>query len=101
MLQVLIYLLFFVIGSILGLVLSYKKYGEPFIYNNIDIVALILSIIGWISFINFYNYFIGVALGLFLIAFVMSMRPGYGRKETLIGLIISVVIYLIRYLLVG
>jgi energy-converting hydrogenase A subunit L len=98
MLQFLIYLLVFIIGSILGLLLSYKKYTELYIINNIDIVALILSIIGWVSFINFYNYFAGVVIGLFLIGFVTSMRPGYGRKETVIGLIVSVVIYLIRYL---
>jgi energy-converting hydrogenase A subunit L len=98
MLQFLIYLLIFIIGSILGLVLSYKKYTELYVFNKIDIVALILSIIGWVSFINFYNYFVGLVVGLFLIGFVTSMRPGYGRKETVIGLFVSIIIYLIRYL---
>ena len=107
---VLIYLLVFIIGSLLGLLISYKKHTEPFIINNIDIVALIISIIGWILLIN-YGLFdlllnilgitsiIIISIALFLIGFVIGMRPGYGRYETGIGILISITIYFVLYLL--
>lgn len=48
----LVYILSFVIGMIIGLLLSYKKYTEPFVSKNVDLVALVISIIGWILFLN-------------------------------------------------
>ena len=101
-------LLSFIIGSVLGLLTSYKWHGEAFIINKIDLVALIISIVGWILLINygFLNSLIGIfppisyiAIGLFLIAFVLGMRPGYGRKETFIGICISALICIIIYLI--
>lgn len=101
----LIYVLSFVIGSIVGLVLSYKKYSEPFITRNIDMVALILAIIGWIlalnsSLIFMVPYYISITIGVFLIAMVIGMRPGYGRYETVIGFAISGIIWILRTVLV-
>jgi len=101
----LIYVLSFVIGSIVGLVLSYKKYSEPFITRNIDIMALILAIIGWIlalnsSLIFMVPYYISITIGVFLIAMVIGMRPGYGRYETVIGFAISGIIWILRTVLV-
>lgn len=100
----LIYVLSFVIGSIVGLVLSYKKYSEPFITRNIDIMALILAIIGWIlalnsSLIFMVPYYISITIGVFLIAMVIGMRPGYGRYETVIGFAISGIIWILRTVL--
>jgi len=101
----LIYVLSFVIGSIVGLVLSYKKYSEPFITRNIDIMALILAIIGWTlalnsSLIFMVPYYISITIGVFLIAMVIGMRPGYGRYETVIGFAISGIIWILRTVLI-
>jgi len=104
----LIYILVFIIGSILGLLISYKKHGEPFVYNDIDIISLIISLVGWILLFNFglFGLFgfiapeILISIALFLIALVIGMRPGYGRKETIIGIVISAIIWIISYILI-
>ncbi|KZX16585.1 hypothetical protein MBCUT_07390 [Methanobrevibacter cuticularis] len=103
-LSYLLYLLAFIIGSVLGLLISYKKHGEAFIINKIDIVSLIIAIIGWILLFNyallpFISSYILIAIALFLIALVFGMRPGYGRKETFLGIIISAIIWIISYIL--
>ncbi len=95
----LIYILSFVIGMIIGLVLSYKKYTEPFVSKNIDIVALVISIIGWILLLNsqlimLIPQYISITIGLFLVALVLGMRPGYGRFELVIGFIVSGIIWI-------
>lgn len=108
-LSYLIYILVFIIGSVLGLLISYKKHGEPFVFNGVEIFSLIIAIIGWILLFNYgfiYNIIgfispeILISIGLFLIALVIGMRPGYGRKETLIGIIISAIIWIITYMLI-
>ena len=99
----LIYLLIFIIGLISGLLTSYKKHGEPFIFNDISMIALVMAILGWVLLFN-YGLFsfifpeILISISLFLIAFVGGMRPGYGRKETIIGVIISLFIWIIFYM---
>lgn len=101
----LIYVLVFIIGSIAGLLLSYKKHMEPFIISEIDVVYLVLAIIGWFLFLNFallsfIPSFIAISIGLFLIGLVIGARPGYGRKETVIAAIISILIYLVFHFLI-
>ena len=98
----LVYLLAFVIGSILGLVLSYKKYTEPYVKKNIDIAALIMALVGWFITINYSliellipNY-LSITVGLFLIAMVIGMRPGYGRYETVMGFAVAGIIWILR-----
>lgn len=95
----LIYILAFIIGSIVGLLLSYKKHGEPFIDSKIELLPLILAIIGWVLVLNSTIFLLQIiatiSIGLFLIGLVIGMRPGYGRYETLIGIIVSVIIWLI------
>lgn len=109
LLSYLIYLLVFIIGSVLGLLISYKKHGEPFVFNNIDIISLIIAIIGWILLFNYglFSSLFGfiypeiiISIALFLIALVIGMRPGYGRKETIIAIIISAIIWVIVYLMI-
>jgi energy-converting hydrogenase A subunit L len=100
----LIYILSFVIGSIVGLVLSYKKYTEPFVRKNIDVLALILAIIGWMLALNnpllsLVPYYITVPIGVFLIAMVIGMRPGYGRYETVIGFALAGIVWILRMVL--
>ena len=100
----LVYLLSFVIGMITGLVLSYKKYTEPFVSKKIDYIALIISIIGWIlllnsQFIIYISQYISITIGLFLVAIVLGMRPGYGRYELAIGFGISAIIWIIGMVL--
>ena len=94
----LIYIISFVVGSIVGLVLSYRKYTAPFVTKKIDIVALVLAIIGWMLALNshiitFIPSYITITIGIFLIAIVIGMRPGYGRYETFIGFIISALLW--------
>lgn len=96
----LLYILSFVIGSIVGLVFSYKKYTEPFITRNIDLVALILAIIGWMlalnnSLITIIPSYVSITIGVFLIAMVIGMRPGYGRYETIIGFGLAGIIWIL------
>jgi energy-converting hydrogenase A subunit L len=98
------YILSFVIGMIVGLVLSYKKYTEPFVSKNIDLVALVISVIGWILFLNnqlimLIPQYISITVGLFFIAIVLGMRPGYGRYELAIGFIVSGLIWLVGMVL--
>jgi len=105
-LSYLIYLLVFIIGSIVGLLLSYKKHKEPFIINEVDIISLVIAIVGWVLLFN-YGLFLSligvlpeiiISIALFLIALVIGMRPGYGRKETLIGIVVSFIIWFINYM---
>lgn len=96
----LLYLLTFIVGSVLGLLVSYKKHGEIYIIQKIDIVALIAAIIGWVLLFNFALFsktlsVLIIAISLLLIGFVMGMRPGYGRKETVIGIIVAGIIWII------
>ena len=91
-----IYLLTFAVGSIIGLLYSYKQHGEPFVaVTKLNIPALVISIIGWFLAFNSGNVILS-AVGFFLGGFVMGERPGYGRKETAIGLIIAVATYLLN-----
>lgn len=91
----LIYLLTFVVGSIVGLLWSYKVHSEPYIIKGISTESLVIALIGWILVFNFTWSWILLAIGFFLIGFVLCERPGYGRKETAIGILVSVVVYLI------
>ncbi|MGX8693666.1 MAG: energy-converting hydrogenase subunit EhaL family protein [Methanobrevibacter sp.] len=95
MLDYMIYILAFAVGSIVGLVYSYKQHGEPFVaVTDINIIALVIAIVGWFLAFNSGNVILSAA-GFLLGGFVMGERPGYGRKETAIGLIIAIVVYLI------
>lgn len=95
MLDYMIYILAFAVGSIVGLVYSYKQHGEPFVaVTDINIIALVIAIVGWFLAFNSGNVILS-AVGFLLGGFVMGERPGYGRKETAIGLIIAIVVYLI------
>ncbi|MGL6297649.1 MAG: energy-converting hydrogenase subunit EhaL family protein [Methanobacteriaceae archaeon] len=109
-LSYLLYLIIFVVGAILGLLFSYKKHGEAFIVNTIDIPPLILAILGWALLIN-YGFFMAIinniillpvelfiSISILFISFVIGMRPGYGRKETAIGIIITIFIWIITNL---
>ena len=95
MLDYMIYLLTFAAGSIIGLLYSYKQHGEPFVaVTKLNILALVISIVGWFLAFNSGNVILS-AVGFFLGGFVMGERPGYGRKETAIGLIIAVAVYVL------
>ena len=99
MIEYLIYILTFVIGSILGLLSSYKKHGEPYVIKGLDIAITVIALIGWILIFNFTWSVILLAIGFFLVGFVLNERPGYGRLETVIGIVVSAVIYLIWHLI--
>lgn len=95
MLDYLIYLITFVVGSIAGLLWSYKIHSEPYVIEGIDAKSLVMALVGWILVFNCPWSWILLAIGFFLVGFVLCQRPGYGRKETAIGIIVSGVIYLI------
>ena len=95
----LIYIISFVLGSIVGLVLSYRKYTAPYVTKNIDILALVIAIIGWMLAVNgqlitLIPTYLTVTIGIFLLAMVLGMRPGYGRYETVIGFTLSAIVYI-------
>ncbi|MBQ7929134.1 MAG: DUF2104 family protein [Methanobrevibacter sp.] len=93
MLDYMIYLLTFAAGLILGLVYSYKQHGEPFVAETeFNMLFAAVSILGWCLAFNSGNVILS-AIGFLLGGFVMGERPGYGRKETAVGLIIAVILY--------
>ncbi|WP_298501238.1 energy-converting hydrogenase subunit EhaL family protein [uncultured Methanobrevibacter sp.] len=95
MLDYMIYILAFVVGSIVGLVYSYKQHGEPFVADaKFNVVAAVIAIAGWVLAFNSGNVILS-AIGFVLGGFVMGERPGYGRKETALGLIIAIIAYLL------
>ena len=98
MLDYLVYLLTFVIGSILGLLYSYKLHGEPYVVDSkLDVKTCIMSVVGWNLALNSGNIILG-GIGFLLAGFVMGERPGYGRKETAIGLVIAIIVYIVLHL---
>ena len=95
MLDYMIYILAFAVGSILGLVYSYKQHGEPFVaVSDFNIPAAVVSIVGWCLAFNAGNVILS-AIGFLLGGLIMGERPGYGRKETALGLIVAVGLYLL------
>ena len=96
MLDYMIYILVFAVGSILGLLYSYKLHGEPYVAApQFNIPFAIISIVGWCLGFCSGNVILS-AIGFFLAGFVMGGRPGYGRKETALGLIIAIILYFIK-----
>ena len=83
-------IILFILGNFIGLEYSYRRYCSPYVERKIDKIALALSIIGGIL-INSPLYM----LGCLLIGFPLGMRPGYGRVEFVIGLIIALLLYLL------
>ena len=97
MLDYMIYILAFVVGSILGLLYSYKQHGEPFVaVTEFNTVAAVLSVVGWVLAFNAGNVILS-GIGFLLAGFIMGERPGYGRKESAVGLIISIIVYLLLH----
>ena len=95
MLDYMIYIITFAVGSILGLLYSYSKHGEPFVaVTKFDIPFAIISTVGWVLVFNSGNIILS-AIGFLLAGFVMGERPGYGRKETAVGLIIGIIVYVV------
>ena len=95
MFDYMIYILAFAVGSILGLRYSYKQHGEPFVaVTKFNVPFAIISIIGWVLGFCSGNVILS-AIGFLLAGFVMGERPGYGRKETAVGLIIAIVAYFV------
>lgn len=100
----LIYVLIFIVGSIVGLLFSYRQHGEPFVRDKINIPILIIAILGWVMVINTFlnsSLILGTLIGLFWVAFVFGMRPGYGRYETIVGILVSIAIYVMEHFAVG
>ena len=95
MLDYMIYIITFAVGSILGLLYSYSKHGEPFVaVTEFNTPFAVISTVGWVLGFNSGNIILS-AVGFFLAGFVMGERPGYGRKETAIGLVIAIILYLL------
>ncbi|MBR3139303.1 MAG: DUF2104 family protein [Methanobrevibacter sp.] len=96
MLNYMIYILAFAVGSILGLLYSYKLHGEPFVADpKFNIPMAVVAIVGWCLAFCSGNVILS-AIGFLLGGFVMGGRPGYGRKETALGLIIAICLYGIK-----
>jgi energy-converting hydrogenase A subunit L len=90
-----IYILAFAVGSILGLLFSYKQHGEPYVaVPDFNMPMAVISILGWCLAFCSGNVILS-AIGFLLGGFVMGERPGYGRKETAIGLIIAIIMYIL------
>ena len=95
-----IYIIVFIVGSIAGLLLSYKKHMEPYIISEIDVLTLVLAIVGWFLLLNhgligFVSSVILLTIAFFFIGLAIGRRPGYGRKETAIGIIIAAAVWIL------
>lgn len=97
MFNYMIYILAFAIGSILGLLYSYKQHGEPYVaVSKFNTVAAVVSVIGWVLAFNANNIILS-GVGFLLAGFIMGERPGYGRKESAVGLIIAIIVYILLH----
>ena len=97
MFDYMIYIFAFAVGSILGLLYSYKQHGEPFVaVSDFNILMAVISVIGWVLGFNSNNIILS-GIGFLLAGFVMGERPGYGRRESAVGLIISIIVYLLLH----
>ncbi len=80
----------FIAGSLVGLEYSYRVYREIFRERRLDPIALPLALLGWatlaVSWLKWRP--LGLCAGAFLAGYVLNMRPGYGRIETALGLIL-------------
>ena len=99
-LYIMIYIIVFIVGSIAGLLLSYKKHMEPYIISEIDVLTLVFSIVGWFLLFNHgLNHFISseilLTIAFFCIGLAIGRRPGYGRKETAIGILIAGIVWIL------
>ena len=95
MLDYMIYILAFAVGSILGLLYSYKQHGEPFVAApEFNMPMAVVSILGWCLAFCSGNVILST-IGFLLGGFVMGERPGYGRKETATGLVIAIVLFVL------
>ncbi len=95
MLDYMIYLITFAAGLILGLVYSYKQHGEPFVaVTDFNVLYCVIAIVGWVFAFNSGNVILS-AIGFLLGGYVMGERPGYGRRETAVGLIVAIAVYLL------
>lgn len=83
------HLLLFTVGTLLGLQISYRWHSEPFALKKIEPIPLALAIIGGVLTV-FY-----VPLGLLFIGFVIGMRPGYGFYESIIGILLAVILWVV------
>ncbi len=93
MLDYMIYILAFAVGSILGLLYSYKLHGEPYVADpDFNMIMAAVAIFGWCLALDSGNVILAT-IGFLLAGFVMGGRPGYGRKETALGLVIAIVLY--------
>ena len=79
MLEFLIYLLAFIIGSIIDYYTVIKQHGEPFIVKVLNVVMCVVSVIGWMLAVSCQFSQGLIAVGLLLAGFVIGERPGYGR----------------------
>ena len=87
MLEFLIYLLAFIIGSIIGLLYSYKQHGEPFIVKGLNVVMCVVSVIGWMLAVNCQFSQGLIAVGLLLAGFVIGERPGFDNAFNLVVIV--------------
>ncbi|WP_456481356.1 DUF2104 domain-containing protein [Methanopyrus sp.] len=80
----------FLVGSLVGLEYSYRMYPEIFRERRVDPIGLLLAVLGWtllaVSWAR--SVPVGVWIAAFLIGYVVNMRPGYGRIETALGIVI-------------
>jgi len=81
------HLVLFTVGTLIGLEVSYKWHGEPFVKKRIELIPLIIALIGG-GFIIIY-----APIGFFFLGFVLGMRPGYGVYETIIGIIFALILW--------
>ncbi len=87
--QFLPHIVLFIIGSLVGLEASYKWHSEPFVQRTIEPIPLAIAIIGGIL-INIY-----APLGFLFLGFVLGMRPGYGFYESILGIVLALVLWVI------
>lgn len=82
-------IILFIVGSVIGLELSYKWHSEPYVTQKIEALPLILALIGGGLIVVY------APLGFFFLGLVLGMRPGYGVYEALLGIILAIILWVI------
>lgn len=83
------HLVLFTLGTLIGLEVSYKWHGEPFVKRRIEPIPLLLALVGGGLM------FIYAPIGFLLLGFVLGMRPGYGVYETILGILFALILWVI------
>jgi energy-converting hydrogenase A subunit L len=79
----------FTVGTLIGLETSYKWHSEPFVKRKLEPIPLAIALIGGVLTVIY------APIGLLFIGFVIGMRPGYGFYESILGILLAFILWVV------